>query len=241
MMKKHILTLLLCSSCAIFSGEKQLNGIFITQEIFLDGSPSSINITVDGVVPSLKESTIAEVQSTNLLAQNHNADILLKVRTKFYGEVPVSKKDEILENDINIYDIDGIKQRPEKKPISKSKIDKLIEDPSGMIVGFAVGIGMSNPMVSAPIGMALGAGVNLVASTLFEEQIHITILEIEIHEKAKKPMWYTDKRIHKKDEHSIRKYEYSEETQWKVYKTRVVVQGKHSPQEVAKRIASLVM
>lgn len=233
--------LLLCCSCVIFSGEKQLHGIIITQEIFLDGRHQSIAITIDDIVPNLKEIITKEVVYANLLVQDTNPDILLKVKTKFHGNVPISKLEEVVKQDINIYDIDGIKERHQTKPLEKSKIDKLIEDPSGMIIGFAVGVGMSNPMAAAPIGMAFGAGVNLAAATLFEEQIHTTILEIEIHEKAKKPIWYTDKRIHKKDEYSIRKYEFSEETQWKVYKTRVIVQGKHSSQEVAKRITSLLL
>jgi uncharacterized protein YacL len=184
------------------------------------------------------------IQKNNInIEENQSyANVLLKVKTTFHGKVLSSKINEIIDNKIAYENIESpIKKYNTEQKYEKTTIDKLIEDPSGMIIGFAIGASMSNPIVSAPIGMALGATLNMSVNGLFKKTTMLTVFDIEIQEKTKKPLWYTDKRIHKKDEYSIRKYEYSEETNWKVYKTRVIVYGKINNSEIAKRIASLVI
>lgn len=244
-MKKvtNFFSVLLLTGCVAFSGEKQINGIIVTQQIFPDGNISSVLLRMDNIVDNLKIVTMQEIEASGLtiVSDPSNADALLKVKTLFSGKIPTSKIEEIVKEDLNVYDVEGLKHRVERKEVSQTKIDKLIEDPSGMLIGFAVGISMSNPMVAAPMGMAFGAGLNLAASTFFGEEENLTVLEVEVHEKAKKPLWYIDKRIHKKDENSIRKYEFSEETNRKVYKTRLIVHGKKDINEIAKRLASFVI
>ncbi len=114
-----------------------------------------------------------------------------------------------------------------------------------MIVGFAIGAASGMPIIGAPIGMAVGAGLNIGFSNAFAKTEFLTIFDIEIHERTKKPIWYTDKRIHKKDEYSIRKYDFSEESNWKVYKTRVIVRTKDRQpinlELVSRRVSSFVI
>ena len=236
--------ILLFSSCSIISQDRNVDNIVLTEQIFLDTQDRKLTLTVDNTLDNLKKDILLEIQQSNInIAENpSNANVLLKVKTTFHGKVLSSKINEIIDNKIAYENIESpVKKYNIEQKYEKTTIDKLIEDPSGMIIGFAIGASMSNPIVSAPIGMALGATLNMSVNGLFKKTTMLTVFDVEIQEKTKKPLWYTDKRIHKKDEYSIRKYEYSEETNWKVYKTRVIVYGKVNNNEIAKRIASLVI
>lgn len=68
---------------------------------------------------------------------------------------------------------------------TKTTIDQLIEDPSGMIVGFAIGAASGMPIIGAPIGIAVGAGLNIGFSNALAKTEMLTILDIEIHERTK--------------------------------------------------------
>lgn len=236
--------ILLFSSCSIISQDRNIDNIVLTEQIFLDTQDRKLTLTVDNTLDNLKKDILLEIQQSNInIAENlSNANVMLKVKTTFHGKVLSSKINEIIDNKIAYENIESpVKKYNIEQKYEKTTIDKLIEDPSGMIIGFAIGASMSNPIVSAPIGMALGATLNMSVNGLFKKTTMLTVFDVEIQEKTKKPLWYTDKRIHKKDEYSIRKYEYSEETNWKVYKTRVIVYGKVNNNEIAKRIASLVI
>ncbi len=236
--------ILLFSSCSIISQDRNVDNIILTEQIFLDTQDRKLFITVDNTLDNLSKDVLLAIQKNNInIAENQSyANVLLKVKTTFHGKVLSSKINEIIDNKIAYENIESpIKKYNIEQKYEKTTIDKLIEDPSGMIIGFAIGASMSNPIVSAPIGMALGATLNMSVNGLFKKTTMLTVFDVEIQEKTKKPFWYTDKRIHKKDEYSIRKYEYSEETNWKVYKTRVIVYGKINNSEIAKRIASLVI
>ena len=236
--------ILLFSSCSIISQDRNIDNIVLTEQIFLDTQDRKLTLTVDNTLDNLKKDILLEIQQSNVnIAENlSNANVMLKVKTTFHGKVLSSKINEIIDNKIAYENIESpVKKYNIEQKYEKTTIDKLIEDPSGMIIGFAIGASMSNPIVSAPIGMALGATLNMSVNGLFKKTTMLTVFDVEIQEKTKKPLWYTDKRIHKKDEYSIRKYEYSEETNWKVYKTRVIVYGKVNNNEIAKRIASLVI
>jgi len=236
--------ILLFSSCSIISQDRNIDNITLTEQIFLDTQDRKLSITVDNTLDNLRTDVLLAIQKNNInIEENQSyANVLLKVKTTFHGKVLSSKINEIIDNKIAYENIESpIKKYNTEQKYEKTTIDKLIEDPSGMIIGFAIGASMSNPIVSAPIGMALGATLNMSVNGLFKKTTMLTVFDIEIQEKTKKPLWYTDKRIHKKDEYSIRKYEYSEETNWKVYKTRVIVYGKINNSEIAKRIASLVI
>ena len=237
-------TILLFFSCSIISQDRNVDNIVLTEQIFLDTQDRKLTLTVDNTLDNLKKDILLEIQQSNInIAENlSNANVMLKVKTTFHGKVLSSKINEIIDNKIAYENIESpVKKYNIEQKYEKTTIDKLIEDPSGMIIGFAIGASMSNPIVSAPIGMALGATLNMSVNGLFKKTTMLTVFDVEIQEKTKKPLWYTDKRIHKKDEYSIRKYEYSEETNWKVYKTRVIVYGKVNNNEIAKRIASLVI
>ena len=238
------ITILLCTSCSILSQDRNVDNIILTEQIFLDTQDRKISVIVDNTLDNLKKDVLSEIQqnNANIVETSSNANILLKVKTTFHGRVLSSKVNEVLENEVAYENIESsIKKYNTEQKYEKTTIDKLIEDPSGMVIGFAIGASVSNPIVFAPIGMALGAALNMSVTGLFKKTTMLTVLDVEIHEKAKKPLWYTDKRIHKRDEYSIRKYEYSEETNWKAYKTRVIVYGKVNNNEIAKRVASLVI
>jgi hypothetical protein len=238
------ITILLCSSCSILSQDRNVDNIILTEQIFIDTQDRKVSAIVDNTLDNLKKDVIFAMQqnNVNIVEGVSNANVLLKVKTTFHGRVLSSKVNEVIDNKIAYENIESsIKKYNIEQKYEKTTIDKLIEDPSGMVIGFAIGASVSNPIVFAPIGMALGAAFNMSVTGLFKKTTMLTVLDVEIHEKAKKPLWYTDKRIHKKDEYSIRKYEYSEETNWKVYKTRVIIYGNVKNNEVAKRIASLVV
>ncbi len=241
-MIKFILIIVL-SSCTILSQETPHNKIITTQSIFLDIPSKNVYLTMDNIVPSLKISTVKNIQNYNLnITTKDRAGIILTVKTKFYGKIATREFDKVLKKDLDISHINSVPTNtPYEKQHEKTTIDKLIADPSGLIIGFAIGSAMSNPIVGAPIGMAMGVWLNMAGNSLFERTIPLTVLEIEVHEKAQSPIWYKDKRIHKQDEYSSRTYEYSEQTRWKTYKTRIIVYGEHSSEKIAQRIVSLII
>ena len=245
---RTVIALAFLGSCGYMSQERHLNAITTTQSIFLDTSDKTVFLNIDGTIPQFRNALLGELQNEGVkVSQNYaNANVLLKVKTKFHGQIISKNYEKIIQDQTSFENIEQFpKPEKEKEEYKKTTIDQLIEDPSGMIVGFAIGAASGMPILGAPIGMAVGAGVNIGFSNAFAKTEILTILDVEIHERTKKPIWYTDKRIHKKDEYSIRKYDFSEESNWKVYKSRVIVRTKsHEPiniVEVSRRVASFVI
>lgn len=224
--------LIFVNSCSIFASEQYQNGITISNAIFTDNTIKEVYLVVDSVIPNLTNSIQDEIKNVNLKLVDEKYDnrnlVVLKVKTIFDGRASQNQIKKLTNEDSST------------KTREKNTIDHLIEDPSGMIIGFAIGTGMSNPITAAPLGMAIGASSNLMIKN-FKSNNHFTILEIEVLEKVAKPIWYKDVRTHKIDETSTRTFEYSEETTWKTHKTRIFVRGKYSNNEISKRIVSLII
>jgi hypothetical protein len=227
-----LFALLLLASCSIANlFEKTPPSITTTETIFLDINPDiqSTFIATDGIVPNLEANIAKELENRKIkIATKHaDANVILKVKTRFAGKVLKRDLPKLLEDETSFASLSNfeIKDKQNKNENSSTMIDRLVEDPSGMIAGFAIGAAMSNPIVFAPIGMVVGSAINFGIGSAISQSQNIIILDIEIHEKTQKPIWYTDKRLHKKDEYSVRRYEYSESTNWKVYKTRVIANG----------------
>jgi hypothetical protein len=242
------IAVILLSSCGYMSQERHVNTITTTQSIFLDIPDKTVFLNIDGTIPEFRTAVFSEVKNEGVkISQNYaNANVLLKVKTKFHGEIISKNYEKTVQDETSFENIEQLpKPEKEREEYKKTTIDQLIEDPSGMIVGFAIGAASGMPIIGAPIGIAVGAGLNIGFSNAFAKTEFLTILDIEIHERTKKPIWYTDKRIHKKDEYSIRKYDFSEESNWKVYKTRVIVRTKSHEEfdfsEVSRRVASFVI
>jgi hypothetical protein len=232
-----------CSIASIF--EKTPPSIQATESIFLETNPNSqiTFVMTDSLIPNLKESVTKELALTNMqVTQNYSeANIILKVKTRFSGKVLKKDMAKLLEDEVSFAAISNfeIKEKPQIQAEKITMIDRMIEDPSGMIAGFAIGAAMANPVVFAPIGMIAGSGINFAIGSIFGNTQQITILDIEIHEKTAKPIWYTEKRIQKKDEYSIRKYDYSQETNWKIYKTRIIAHN--TTENLHKQVVALVL
>ena len=232
-----------CSIASIF--EKAPPSVITTESIFLDTNPDTASafIISDSIVPNLQENIANALEKSNVkMAQNYSsANVVVKVKTRFSGKVLKKDLPKLLEDEASFSSVANleIKEKPQNIPENTSMIDRLIEDPSGMIVGFAVGSAISNPIVFAPIGMIVGSALNFGIGSAFSQTHYVTILDVEIHEKAQKPIWYTEKKIHKKDEYSVRKYEYSEQTNWKIYKTRIIANG--TAKNLHKHIVALVL
>lgn len=241
-----IFAVFLLSSCSLASMfETKPQSITTTESIFLDTNPDTqiTFIMTDSILPNLKTKIANELKQHNIkIAANYSsANVVLKVKTRFSGKILKKDLGKLLEEEASFASVSNfeIKEKPRKEQEEKTTIDRLVEDPSGMIAGFAIGAAMSNPIVTAPIGMVAGSVLNFTIGSIFGQKEFITILDIEIHEKTPKPIWFTEKRLHQKDEYSIRKYEYSQETNWKIYKTRIIANG--SNQNLEKNIASLVL
>ncbi len=242
------------SSCGLISQDKHINAITTTHMIFLDSNlnanSKNVDISIDSTIPQLREITLQKLKDDGIKIvdsnANSNANVVLKVKTKFHGEILSKHYQKTIEDEVSFENIEQLpKPEKEKEKYQRTTIDQLIEDPSGMIIGFAIGASTGTPIIGAPIGMAIGAALNISFSHLFAPTEILTILEVEVHEKAKQPIWYNDKRIHQKDEYSIRKYDFSEQTNWKVYKTRIIVRTKRNDrinfEEIANRISSFVI
>ena len=243
-----LIATVLLSSCGYMSQERHVNTITTTQSIFLDSPDKTVFLNIDGTIPQFRNVLLGELKNEGVKVSESyaSANVLLKVKTKFHGQIISKNYEKIIQDQTSFENIEQFpKPEKEKEEYKKTTIDQLIEDPSGMIVGFAIGAASGMPILGAPIGMAVGAGLNIGFSNAFAKTEILTILDIEVHERTKKPIWYTDKRIHKKDEYSIRKYDFSEETNWKVYKTRVIVRTKDrqpiNPELVSRRVASFVI
>ena len=230
------------------SQDQHVDTITTTQSIFLDIPDKTVFLNIDGTIPDFRSVLSNELKNEGVnISKNYaNANVLLKVKTKFHGEIISKNYEKTVQDETSFENIEQLpKPEKEREEYKKTTIDQLIEDPSGMIVGFAIGAASGMPIIGAPIGMAVGAGLNIGFSNALAKTEMLTILDVEIHERTKKPIWYTDKRIHKKDEYSIRKYDFSEESNWKVYKTRVIVRTKSHEEfdfsEVSRRVASFVI
>lgn len=236
------------TSCGFTSQERRINTITTTQSIFLDNSEKTVFVNIDGTIPNFRAAVVNALKNDGVRVSEvyAGANVLLKVKTKFHGQIVSKNYEKLIHDETSFENIEQLpKPEKEREEYKKTTIDQLMEDPSGMLVGFAIGASTGLPIIGAPIGMAIGAGLNIGFSNAFAQTEILTIFDVEIHERTKKPIWYVDKRIHKKDEYSIRKYDFSEETNWKVYKTRVIVRTKTEKQfsfyEVSKRVASLVI
>ncbi len=236
------------TSCGLMSQERHINTITATQSIFLDIPEKSVFVNIDGTVPQFRNIVVQELRNQNVRVSETyaNANVLLKVKTKFHGKIASKNYEKVTYDETSFENIEQLpKPEKEREVYKKTTIDQLLEDPSGMLVGFAIGASSGVPIIGAPIGMAIGAGLNIGFSNVFAHTETLTILDVEIHERTKKPIWFTEKRIHKKDEYSIRKYDISEESNWKVYKTRVIVRnnsGKNlNLEEVSTRVTSFVI
>jgi hypothetical protein len=245
---RTVIALAFLGSCGYMSQERHLNVITTTQSIFLDSPDKTVFLNIDSTIPQFRNVLLGELKNEGVkVAENYaNANVLLKVKTKFHGQIVSKNYEKVVKDEISFENIEQLpKPEKEREEYKKTTIDQLIEDPSGMIVGFAIGAASGMPIIGAPIGMAVGAGLNIGFSNAFAKTEVLTILDVEVHERTKKPIWYNDKRIHKKDEYSIRKYDFSEETNWKVYKTRVIVRTKDrqpiNPELVSRRVASFVI
>ena len=242
------ISVILLGSCGYMSQDQHVDTITTTQSIFLDIPDKTVFLNIDGTIPDFRSVLSNELKSEGVnISKNYaNANVLLKVKTKFHGQIISKNYEKIIQDQTSFENIEQLpKPEKEREEYKKTTIDQLIEDPSGMIVGFAIGAASGMPIIGAPIGMAVGAGLNIGLSNAFAKTEMLTILDVEIHERTKKPIWYTDKRIHKKDEYSIRKYDFSEESNWKVYKTRVIVRMRPYEEfdfsEVSRRVASFVI
>lgn len=242
-----IFFVLLLPSCGFFSQDKHIDSITTTQAIFLDSNEKIVHFTVDGIVPDFREVLKQKLKDDGInVTQNVNsATILLKVRTKFHGKNLIKNYENIVKNDISFENIEQLpKHEKEISVYKKTTIDNIIEDPSGIILGFVAGIVSGSPIVGAPIGMVVGAGVNLGVDHFFARDEFLTVFEVEVLEKMKKPIWFNEKKIHKTDEYGVRKYDFSQETFWKTHKTRIIVRSKNQDikmEEVASRITSFVI
>ena len=226
--RKLIILTLLCN-CAVLHQSKPPSVIITKQSIFLDSTPKSVNLIYDRIIPNLESEIKKQLQGVNLAENQVNSQIILRVKTIFNDKLKVSDIPQIINDEqfsIN----------------KKTTIDSLFEDPSGMIVGFAIGASMSNPIVSAPVGLAVGATFSTAGTTLFSKKQKVAILEIEIKEFLPYSVSRTEKKQYKLDgENSQRVYEYKENIHWKVHKTQMIIFGMHGNEEIAKRIISLIL
>lgn len=241
----YLLSILSVSACGFIENKPMNDGIVISEQVFLDTTSKKIAVFTDNIISNLNANIKSEIEKSGntIVNDTNHANVLLKVKTRFNGKASYSQMQEMIRDNIGY---DNIEKLPEKdkstpKVYDKTSIDYLIEDPSGMIIGFAIGSALSNPIIMAPIGIISGTIINQLAKNYQKNNKNFTILDIEIHEKAQKPIWYTDKRIHKKDEYSIRKYDYSESTNWKIYRTTVIITGIQQTEEVAKMLSSILI
>lgn len=238
--------LLFFIACSITNSlENSSPSVIVTESIFLDTNPDHIKVFVmsDNIIPNLRGKIIdtLQTQGVNLTQDYSSANVVLKVKTHFHGKVYKKEIPVLLHGEISFSNIQNfeIKENPPQNLSEKTMIDKLVEDPSGMIIGFSIGAGLSNPITAAPLGMAIGAALNIGLTSVFEKKQILTILDIEVQERSQKPIWYNDKRLHKKDEYSIRKYDYSDQTNWKTYKTRIIVNG--AVVDLHQRVAAIAL
>lgn len=227
-----IFVILLCTACGIAdSFEKSPPSVILAESIFLDTNPDNMRVFVmsDSIVPDLKAKIIEEMQTNGItITQNYSsANVVLKIRTRFNGKVLRKDIPKLLHEETSFTSLQNFEpnERITDSNTEKTIIDKMVEDPSGMIIGFAIGAASSNPVTAAPLGMAIGSALNIGLGSIFQKTEKLTILDIEVQELSQKPIWYHDKRLHRKDEYSIRKYDYSEQTDRKTYKTRIIVHG----------------
>jgi hypothetical protein len=241
------LTIFTLNACQLLSQEQYIDSITLTQSIFLDTPEKYVYLTADSVLPNLKEEIGEQLKQEGIhLVQNQNsANVVLKVKTRFHGRIFSKNYEQAIEDKLSFENIEQLPKPEKEKPeYEKTSIDKLIEDPSGLIVGFMLGSAMPNPIVFAPIGMVAGVGVNSFAMNYLQKSEFVTILDVEVLEKTKKPIWFNEKKVHQKDEYGVRKYDFSEETNWKTYKTRIITRtkfGNVNLKELTARIASLVI
>ena len=102
-----LIATVLLSSCGYMSQERHVNTITTTQSIFLDSPDKTVFLNIDGTIPQFRNVLLGELKNEGVKVSESyaSANVLLKVKTKFHGQIISKNYEKIIQDEISFENI----------------------------------------------------------------------------------------------------------------------------------------
>ncbi len=236
-----VLTLFLSSCFAIqnFSQSTKTIQSYISDNITIDPSikaKKQIYITLSNgtIYDDLNlENSLKEKFSQfgfSVLEKPQNSPIIIDAKIRYYGIFEKEILNAMLEDRTKKDAISGFRGFEDFAPLSKPKFKV---DFSGILIGGVTGFLIFKNVAGAFGGAVLISGFSAFLEKLFEPQTLLAFVDVNVQEISKNKIKTFDFRQVKLGEGGTRKIEFIDETDYKIYQTKIIVvlKRKHLSEE----------